>query len=247
MQPSEIVQVLLEVEDDFDPREYFNQASLESIAERLGLTWLNWGVWYKEVGPWRLYVDPWQKQPWMEVEVGLDTGNDQIPIVARYVSQQNADEILPAVVDILTQYANHQGRTGDDAGVGDKIEALLKPHVVYEAEEDFDAREYFDSMRLKGQAVADDLGFEPAHHSLRKIVGQWIVYLTPGSNYNLINVYRDFGWQSEVRGLYYTSDENVDRVAREILGVLQAHTDEHGWITGEREAQAKLDAIPHQQ
>jgi hypothetical protein len=144
VKPEQIVHVLLEVEEPFDAREYLTQSSLEGVAARLGLEWLNWNVYYKEIGPWRLYVDPWKKQPWMEVEVGMDTGNDQLKIVDVHVDQQAADTILPAVVDILTQHADHNLEHSDN-GVGSKILAVLKPHIVYESE-DFDARQFFSEM-----------------------------------------------------------------------------------------------------
>jgi len=242
MRARQIVHVLLEAEDDFDPRDYLTLSSLEGTAKSLGLVWLNWGVWYKEIGPWRLYVDPWEKQPWMEVEVGMDTGNDQMKIVDMHVNQQDAHEILPKVVDILTQHADHNLEHSDN-GVGSKVEAVLKPHVVTESE-DFDARAFFNDMKLPGQHVADALGFEPAHNSTRKVIGQWVVYLTPGSNYNLVNLYRDYGWQTEPKGQWYLKDEDVERVATAVVHILQAHTDEHGWCTGEAAAYQELGAIP---
>lgn len=242
MTPGQIVGVLLEVEEPFDARSYLTQSSLEGTAKRLGLEWLNWGVWYKEIGPWRLYVDPWEKQPWMEVEVGMDTGNDQIKLIDWHVSQQDADEILPKVVDILIQHQDHNLEHSDN-GVGDAVGAVLKPYVVYESD-DFDARQFFNDMTLPGQKVADALGFEQAHKSTRKVIGQWVVYLTPGSNYNLVNVYRDYGWQTEPKGQWYLKDEDVERVTTEIVRILQDHTTEQGYAIHDEEAYRKLGAIP---
>jgi len=235
----------LEVEEPFDARDYLTQSSLEATAKRMGMEWLNWSVWYKEIGPWRLYVDPWEKQPWMGVEVGMDNGNDQLKIVDMHVDQQAADEILPAILAILTQHVGHNLELSDN-GVGGKIEALLKPYMVQESE-DFNARAFFNDMELPGQRVADALGFDTiggSRSSPRKIIGQWAVYLTPGSNYNFLNVYRDYGGQTEPKGQWYLKDADVERVTTEVVSILQAHTDEYGWCTGEEAAYRELGAIP---
>ena len=242
MKPERIVHVLLEGEDEFDAREYLTQSTLEPTATRLGLEWLNWGVWYKEIGPWRLYVDPWEKQPWMEVEVGMDTGNDQIKIVDMHVDQQAASEILPEVVRILTQHADHNLEHSDN-GVGDKVAAVLKPHMVYESG-DFDARQFFTDMQPVAARVALDLDFDRAQHGFRKVIGQWIVDVTAGDGESVVDVRRDFGWQREMVSMWYAKDDRVEQLLQQVVAICQAHTNEDGWAVDEKQAYQKFGAIP---
>lgn len=372
MKPEQIVHVLLEVEEPFDAREYLTQSSLEHVAKSLGLEWLNWGVWYKEIGPWRLYVDPWEKQPWMEVEVGMDTGNDQLKIVDAHVDQQAADTILPAVVGILTQHQDHAEKH-HDGNVGSMVLAVLKPHIVYESEdfdarqffsempdatvedallkmgfketgedvyvyvrglfkvyahtlpykdyvevevsyeprkqlllsrdcnretaiagvkavadtlyhhnwgieraqdwrqrrsiidrisraldvqfdvvtergieesEDFDARAFFNEMEPKAAQVALELGFERDVHGFRKVIGQWVVDITAGEGESVVDVRRDFGWQREMKGMWYAKDDRVGPLVRQVVAICQAHTDENGWAVGDEQAYQEFGAIP---
>ena len=253
MNAPDLVHVLLDGNEDFDARAYLMQSSLEGTAKELGLEWLGpgWDVWYKEIGPWRLYVDPYANRPLMEVEVGFyfthsekPGTTDQNQIFHKVVSQQDADEILPKVVAVLQQNAEFQGY--DTRPVEQALDAALKLFRPMESQE-FDARDYFVNMELPGMKVADALGFDCRTQpscSPKRVIGQWIVYITPGSNYNLVNVYRDYGWQSEAKGQWYLKDAEVERVLTEIVNILQAHTDEHGWAQDEKEAYRQLGAIP---
>ena len=253
MNAGALVHVLLDEAEDFDARAYLMQSSLEGTAKRLEMEWLGpgWPVWYKQVGPWHIYVDPYNTRPLMELEVGYEFAVegeiDQRPIFKKVVSQQDADEILPKVMAVIQQIETFQGK--DTRPIEQALGAALQNFRPMESQE-FDARDYFLDMELPGMKVADALGFdcrtEPSC-SPKKVIGQWIVYITPGSNYNLVNVYRDYGWQSEAKGQWYLDDANVERVLTEVVRVLQAHTDEHGWAQDEKEAYRKLGAIPQKQ
>ena len=259
MKPEQIVGILLDAEEEpFDPRDYFMQSTLSTVTQRLGLEWLNWGVWYKEYGPFRLYVDPWEKQPWMEIEVGMDVGHDQIKLVNEHVSQQDADTLLPAVVDVLTKHAGFNARMGAyDDGVSSELMALLKPHIVYESD-DFNAREFFQQTELPARAAASELGFEDrasegGRRWQAKVIGQFEVIVHAGEkgvdvthNEAVIHVYRDFGWQKEMLSLMYVGDAKVRQCLEQIVSVLQEHTTEDGWATGnEHEVRIKLERIKH--
>lgn len=246
-----------ESEEDFDAREFLLQSSLEGTAKHLGMEWLNWDVWYLEIGPWRLYVDPWKKKSWMQVEVGLELGTDQIKLLSQHVEQQAADEILPQIVNILTQHADHTPELGREgtyviiAAVGDQVTAVLAPHIVPVFEsEDFNARDFFMSAQLPMEMVCLDLDFDRRNLrnlAYQKVIGQWNVYVTPGEKKSVIEVTLDYGYEKAACGMWYVSNAAAQPTLSKIVGILQAHTTENGWVFREDEASVQLRAIPHQQ
>lgn len=139
----------VEESEDFDAREYFTRSSLDDTAKRLGMEWLDWKVWYKEIGQWRLYIDPWKQEDWMEVEIGYDNTQNQAVMFDKMYLQSDAGDILPQLVNLLgsieTTFDQGNWAKRWPTGADEKVEALMSTfkQAVTDSQEDLSARKFF--------------------------------------------------------------------------------------------------------
>jgi hypothetical protein len=129
-----IVGILLEDEEEFDAHDdLVNSYGVDAVCRSLGFEWLKWNVYYKEIGPWRVYFDPDKKNNLLNIEVGYYHDGDQSMVFGKDISLTDGYVAVQAVVDYLSKVkVNPSYHVGDINAAHIALAGLLHELPAYD-------------------------------------------------------------------------------------------------------------------